>query len=248
VDLDDTILQTKRKIADGDGEHLVLASFARNGNHSYMTRRQVSFVKWLLDSGDVIPVTARGIEAFRAVTIPFRSRAILSNGAVVLNSDGSFDLEWKAIMAVELAPYASVLSDHIRLGNEIAALLHIDVRSWLVASDDVPAYVVFKENQSSEGLGLRRLAEAFTIPAGWTRHLNGNNFAIIPPPVSKARATDYLINHARKEDAHKPVIGFGDSVSDLPFLKLCDWWGTPPGSQISMALSSESVDSLFGVS
>ena len=72
---------------------------------------------------------------------------------------------------------------------------------------------------------------------GFYFHLNGNNLALIPEPVSKANAVEFLLN--KLDLKARPVIGFGDSLSDMAFLSNCHWWGMPQKSQIGRWANSE---------
>ena len=103
VDLDDTLFQTEAKCPEGEGPHLALAARSGNGRHSYATRVQASLFAWLSETADLVPVTARGTEAFSRVDLPFRCGAVLANGAVILRPDGTPDPEWRDHVAAGLA-------------------------------------------------------------------------------------------------------------------------------------------------
>lgn len=236
VDLDDTLFQTRQKCPAAEAGHLTLAATARNDNHSFMTRSQKSVIEWMLASADVIPVTARGSDAFRNVHLPFACGAVLANGGLVTRSDGSPDAEWTAVMARELAPMAASLERCISDGRAAASRLKLDVRSWIVAEDGIAIYAVFKDNADATGDRLPGLARAAPPPPGWTIHRNGNNLAFIPDVVSKARAVGHLIEQAKAANPARPILGFGDSNSDFGFLALCDLWGAPARSQIARTL------------
>ena len=66
---------------------------------------------------------------------------------------------------------------------------------------------------------------------GFYFHLNGNNLALIPAPVSKANAARFLLQQFAS--LQRPVLGYGDSLSDVAFLNLCHWWGMPNHSQLN---------------
>ena len=235
LDLDDNLFQTRTKCSEYDDTDLELVSIASNGNHSYLTPVQKVMVDWLLSSTEAIPVTARGTGAYARAKIPFRSYAIIANGAVILDKNGNPDEEWQDIMSKALAPYQNQLSDILQLGNGAAELSEIDVRSWIVKENDLSTYVVFKENDG-DGSALKHILTT-SGRDGWVRHHNGNNLAIIPPVVSKRIASEFLLKRLRSDGIVRPVIGFGDSVTDYSYLSLCDFWGSPKVSQISNVMN-----------
>jgi hydroxymethylpyrimidine pyrophosphatase-like HAD family hydrolase len=239
VDLDDTLFQTKRKVPHLSDDELVLASVATNGSHSYMTKRQEAFASWLLEATQAIPVTARSSEALSRVTIPFNSYAIVSNGAAILDPDGKIDAEWEAIVSEQLRPIDKYLDELMAAGNLAAEKLGVSIRSWKVMEGDLATYVVFKENEG-HGSRLQKIAP-IVEKEGWVRHHNGNNLALIPPVISKRLASEFLVKRLRLSEPHRPVIGYGDSVSDFSYLALCDWWGAPGTSQISDLVVKEAT-------
>jgi hydroxymethylpyrimidine pyrophosphatase-like HAD family hydrolase len=234
VDLDDTLFQTKRKVPNLSEDDLVMASTATNipPSHSYMTKTQAAFAEWLIASTEAIPVTARSSEALSRVTIPFNSYAIVSNGAVILGPNGKPDAEWHDIVSGLLKPLEPHFNSLLAAGERRADELGVSIRSWSVMEGDLATYVVFKENDG-DGSRLQEIVPIIHEDAGWVRHHNGNNLSLIPPVISKRLATEFLLKRLRAEEPHRPVMGYGDSVSDFSYLSLCDWWGAPGKSQIT---------------
>lgn len=233
VDLDDTLFQTLRKIDPSIPESdLTIAAVAGNGSHSYMTKTQVAFSDWLLATTEAIPVTARSSDVLGRVTIPFRSYAIVANGAVILGPDGKPDAEWQTVVEKGLRPLAAKFEELLAEGKENAERLGVSVRSWIVMEGDLGTYVVFKENDG-DGSRLQEVAPVLAAELGWVRHHNGNNLALIPPAISKRLASEFLLARLLADSPDRPVIGFGDSVSDMSYLGLCGWWSAPGKSQIT---------------
>ena len=58
-------------------------------------------------------------------------------------------------------------------------------------------------------------------------HGNGNNLAFLPVTLQKREAVREWIRRDQAINGKRPLLGFGDSVSDLGFMAECDWWGTP---------------------
>ncbi len=95
VDLDDTLLQTRGKCPPG--VELWPAATGRDGQPlSFMTPAQRALFAWLDATTRVVPVTARTLDAFQRVALPFRHGAVLSFGGTVLRPDGQPDLDWHA--------------------------------------------------------------------------------------------------------------------------------------------------------
>lgn len=234
VDLDDTLFQTEAKCPPGEAPYLTRTAKSSNGRHSFATRRQQGMIGWLLETTDVIPVTARGSTAYAAVEIPFAAGAVIANGAVILDADNRPDPVWREMVRPALAPYADPLAALLEEGSIDAERRGISVRAWIAEEDGMATYAVFKEN---EGDGSRLTELSFTpgLLDGWVRHHNGNNCALIPPAISKRLAVRHLLDRAHAADPTRPVLGLGDSITDLSYLRLCDWWGMPGRSQLADA-------------
>ena len=235
ADLDDTLFQSWRK---SDPEELYRqAASAGNGDPhkaSFMTIRQAVLFDWLCQSTELVPVTARSSDAFDRVTLPFGSWAILSNGAVVRTPDGNPFPDWQHEMHKRLAPLAQKMQELLHEGRSSAKEHGIDIRSWIVTEDNIATYVVFKLNVTDPGSidALRNLP----LPAeGWTRHFNSETLAMIPPGSGKAHAAAFL-HQKLNPDNTRPTLGFGDSLSDLDFMKLADVMMVPGKSQIAAVL------------
>ena len=235
ADLDDTLFQTRRKM-NGAAPHRQ-AAVAANGDpakSSFMSERQAALFDWLSGTTELIPVTARSGDAFARVELPFHSWAIISNGAVILEPDGTPHAPWAARMQDLLPPLAGQMQEILDQGRTAARMHGIDIRSWIVMENGLATYVVFKLNDISE-VSLMGL-EALPLHAeGWTRHFNSETLALIPPGSGKAAATDYLHNHLNGDRA-RPSMGFGDSVSDLSYMRGTDILMIPSRSQIAEGL------------
>ena len=68
-------------------------------------------------------------------------------------------------------------------------------------------------------------------------HHNGRDMALLPPFAAKEKAVAFLMDKIRVSEPHPLFLGLGDSFSDLPFMKLCDYLITPTGSQIAGSMS-----------
>ena len=93
VDLDDTLFQTHRK-STPTPLHKIATTDKLGEPLSYMLPKQQIFVNWLLESAEVIPVTARSVEALQRVHIPFQHGAVCSHGGTILGANKQVDQEW----------------------------------------------------------------------------------------------------------------------------------------------------------
>lgn len=237
TDLDDCIFQTIRKCpVDVPRDQLVPLGYAKDGSPlSYATPRQKDFLDWMLASGEVIPVTARSLDATRRVKFPY-TRAIAANGGIMLNHEGEPDARWSSDLLEEARPHKDRLELLLRNVKHLAEVAERSVRTWIVEEQGVPCYLVVKSNDESpeaiEWLHQMGGVLRWNVPGDWTYHANDNNIAITPPHLSKARAVSKLIPLLRQEKPGCTIIGIGDSITDGPFMQQCDMAMCPPGSQI----------------
>jgi hydroxymethylpyrimidine pyrophosphatase-like HAD family hydrolase len=234
VDLDDTLFQTARKMPEGTSRHP--ASFDINGEVSgYQTEAQKQFLEWLLATTDVVPVTARSAKAFGRVRLGFTGAAICSHGGLILNPDHSVNMDWHGVMNGVLSEFQDRLpllcETALRVGDEQGVAL----RGWVVEEADQRHYVVVKHNNGSDAdliFVLNKLREAGLID-GMHTHSNGNNLALLPAGLSKRIAVEHFLKQDRELNEERLVLGFGDSITDLGYMSLCDFWSTPARSQLA---------------
>jgi hydroxymethylpyrimidine pyrophosphatase-like HAD family hydrolase len=228
TDLDDTLFQTLPKCPPGADGLRQMSSLLDGTASGFATKMQQNFLLWL-EVGKVIPVTARGRDVLARVNIA-RSPAICSNGGCILDDEGILDLVWHRQLEEE-ARRAEPVADIYRMLTE--SLCTERFRHWSVEENGLDLYIVVKSNERDD-LALERLETEFEplLPTGWRCHRNGNNLAYLPPWLSKRHATRYVIERNRAERPDQPIIGIGDSVSDVGFMDLCDFAVAPTNSQL----------------
>jgi hypothetical protein len=235
VDLDDTLFQTLGKCPpDVPAEALAPIGYARDGAPlSYATPRQMSFLSWLSDSTLLVPVTARSRDALERVRIDW-TRAVCAHGGLILDGDGGADPRWHARMAAEAKAHSGKLADLSKRVLDEAGETALRVR--ILEEDGVPLYVLAKHPEGdSEALAAVIGRVGADVPPGWTLHLNGNNAAFLPPFLGKQHAVAFLLPELRRQYPDAPVIGIGDSLTDAPFMALCDFAMMPSRSQLGAA-------------
>ncbi len=235
LDLDDTLFQTLPKCPPG--AHLTPAAFRRDDTPlSFMTARQVHLFEMLRAATNIIPTTARNLDAFRRVRLPFTSLAILDFGGVILLPDGSPDPTWDALIRPQAQAVSSELEHWRDTLLAFVAANHLGASVRIIGDLDMPLYVVVKHPEADLNAlaRIRRDALVGLDPARFFLHDNDNNLAIIPTFLGKGRAVEYVIQHHLGEDAL--TIGVGDSLSDAAFLGACDFALLPSRSQLGQHL------------
>ena len=232
VDLDDTLFQTLGKCPpDVPAEALAPIGYARDGAPlSYATPRQMSFLSWLSDSTLLVPVTARSRDALERVRIDW-TRAVCAHGGLILDRAGGPDPRWHARMAAQSQAQAATLDALSERVREEAGAERLRVR--VLEEDGLPLYVLAK-HPDGDSAALCAAVERVVpeVPVGWTVHLNGNNAAFLPPFLGKQHAVAFLLPELRRQYPDAPVIGIGDSLTDAPFMALCDFAMMPSRSQL----------------
>ena len=111
-------------------------------------------------------------------------------------------------------------------------------RSWVVTEEGASVYFCVKMNAAEphairDGiLGARELLTAKLDVSEMWGHVNGNNLSFTPIGISKRDACAHLIEKLGDRGG-APLIGLGDSLTDLPFMGLCDFMMIPSQSQIA---------------
>jgi hypothetical protein len=234
VDLDDTLFQTLRKCPPDVPEGaLTPLGFARDGSPlSYATPRQMSFIAWLSETALLVPVTARSRDALERVRIGFDA-AICAHGGMVLARDGRPEPEWERHIADAAAPHADLLAQLAERARDAEPGLSVRI----LTEDGGPGLYLLLKHPGWDEAALGRGVDALRphVPADWTIHRNGNNAAFLPPYLGKRHAVAWLLPRLRALHPDAPVIGIGDSLTDAPFMALCDYAMMPTGSQLSAA-------------
>lgn len=227
TDLDDTLFQTMRKIPEGTPDLTVMSTLVDGSPSGYATPRQQAFLEWL-QSGNVIPVTARSQDVINRVNITYDTAIVANGGAILTNGGKSIDEDWHHRLRQKAAETPIKIAV-----NLIKPMLGPDVRSWPVVQADIELYYCIKSN-TDDMARLEDIKETIAplLGDGWRVHLNGNNLAFLPPWLNKRNAVQYLMDNFDGDESMRPIVGFGDSKSDTGFMDLCDYALTPTNSQI----------------
>jgi hypothetical protein len=237
VDLDDTLFQTPKKcLSETD---LQPAAYLKDGAPcSFSTPRQRAFFDFAQNGMTLIPATARNADAFRRVDLPFSSYTVLDYGGIVLQPGGALDTGWLALMQNDMQVALPGLIDAMRVIDDFQIKLGRPARARLIEDFATPFYIVIKDHEAV----AERLAEIEReVLRPWIEgpginffiHRNGNNLALLPKTLNKARAVAHL--RATLEAQHGPILtfGMGDSASDARFMAACDYAIVPSGTQLA---------------
>ena len=231
TDLDDTLIQTKRKLP----EHALttLGATDREGKAlSFFTQSQRMMLDMFAQNGaEIVPVTGRNTDALNRVQYEFQSFRAVSHGAVVLKDNDTLCEDWLGEIEPQLQDWPELL-EHCNLEiNRIIQSHKLDARTRVIIDKDIPAYISVK-GQTQD---LETIKQHNPLEAKFNRHENGRNHALLPPYASKKKAVEY-IKKQLELDVNDLIIGIGDSLSDLDFMSSCQFSMMPVNSQIAREL------------
>lgn len=237
VDLDDTLFQTPGKCAAE--EDLRPAAYLKDGAAcSFTTSRQRAFFELMHREMTLIPATARNRDALDRVDLPFTSYSIIDYGGVVLQPGGVVDEEWLETMRVDMARALDGLHEAMQVIDVYSERVGLEGRARLIEDCATPFYIVVKDpDKQAERLEqIEREAVAPWIAAAgkdFFIHRNGNNLAVLPKTLNKARAVEYVRRMLVAEYGEIMTLGMGDSKSDARFMAACDYAIIPSRTQLA---------------
>ncbi|MDQ7075095.1 MAG: HAD-IIB family hydrolase [Gammaproteobacteria bacterium] len=237
TDLDDTLIQTKRKLADHS--HLLAGAVDREQKPlSYTTPPQRLLLQLLKTGGAIlIPVTGRNQAAMDRVLLDdFHSYRIVSHGAMVLTEENQPCQTWLASQQHnhDLSAWAEHLDRLNETLNSYIKQQAFPIACHPITEAGMTAYLSIKADrlhyqESQLDYLMEHLKPQLKQGERW--HRNGANLALLPPYTCKAKAVQFVTEQLQIHK-HELVMGFGDSVSDLAFLRQTHFGLFPIGSQL----------------
>lgn len=241
MDLDDSIFQTLRKCRPGP---VTTAALDQTGKpSSYFSFGQSCLLALLAERSVIIPTTARNRDAFDRVLFKFRYGAILNYGGLILCPDGQVDEIWHNRMKQLCVDAAPFLRDALARAENIIRDMRLNCRARIISDSGLDFYVVIK-NYNSHVEELKIIMdeiEKSDFPDKARIYLNDNNLSLRPFFLDKSKAVSYFVQtYIDPEHPGLPIIGMGDSLSDLEFMQQCDFMLIPGSSQVSALLAAAS--------
>ena len=236
MDLDDSIFQTRRKCRE-PGPLRVGALGPDGLPLSFLRPSQARLLEQVFKGAAVVPVTARNLESFGRVTLNFEHGAVLNFGGLILSPAGEVDEEWLAETRPLCRAARGRLLEALAGAEELAGKRGLGCRIRLISDQGLDFYVLVK-TLNGRPEELDEIAALFSeFFCDLTLHRNGGILAALPPFLNKARALPYhLEKHLGHLGPDRLVLGFGDSLTDVDFMRLCDYLIIPSGSQLERRL------------
>jgi hydroxymethylpyrimidine pyrophosphatase-like HAD family hydrolase len=220
-DIDDTLIQTKRKT--DFSKNTIVASYTKEGEeNSFFYEGIKLFVDTIINAGmTFIPTTARNLASYERTILynnPAIKYVILNFGGLLL-VDNKEDQAWTKAMndsyskITPLSLLYTKISQHFRSDN-----LKLQVK--IIDSYYISIYNKFDLDNPEMIKNIRESLETFlAIEKDFYLYENGNSFALLPHFLNKKFAVEHLIK------IHKPLltIGAGDNISDLDFMQVADF-------------------------
>lgn len=246
VDLDDTLFQSSSKCVPK--LDLRPAAYLNDGLAcSFTTQRQREFFELMHREMTMIPATARNRDALGRVSLPFNSYSIIDYGGIVLEPDGSVDPIWIEIMRTRMASEVDGLKEVTQVIDGYSKSAGLQGRARLIEDFEIPFYVVLKDPEKNakhleqvEREALRPWLANTVMGERFSIHRNGNNLAVLPKALNKARAVAHVRQRLVAEHGEIMTLGMGDSKSDASFMLACDYAIIPSGTQLA-ALTLETL-------
>ncbi|WP_419534752.1 hypothetical protein [Endozoicomonas sp.] len=232
-DLDDTLIQTKRKLPECVSYDT--GAYNRAGQPlSFFSSRQKTLIALLERANAVIiPITGRTSGALSRVNYAFKSYSAVSHGAVVLTPDGTVCSQWRQSLDDQTEDWSMTLEKMNEQVQKHIDTRNLDARTRVIIDHRIPAYVSVKGTD----IALAEL-DFLVKESALGVHRNGRNLALLPPYACKKRAVEH-IKQFLSIDTDDLVLGMGDSITDLPFIRSCHFGVIPINSQIDRELVCE---------
>lgn len=235
-DLDDTLIQTKRKT--NFEKNVILAAVNKKGeDSSFFYQETKYFLDNLVSKGILfIPTTARNISAYRRTIIEQEyspEYAILNFGGTILRNGEVCPL-WKEEMRKSYLGTTPLIYIETAL---VWRLDMFDISPDIISISKVDDfYISITPRIKDDKKLLLSLSKLFSVILElypeYHLYESDNSFALLPNCLNKKFAVEYLI----KELNPSFTLGAGDNLHDLSFMDCCSFKVIPSESIIDNKL------------
>lgn len=233
TDIDDTLIFTKRKLQSTEG--MDTGAISKMGEpSSFFPDKNKKFLN-IFQGNTLIPVTARTQTQFKNVLIPFEHEKILSFGGVILNKDNTINKNWDLKIK-------SLSKNSLLFLTFVQSQLKTEFNNFysqykIVEDNDIPLYLIIRGNTLLEAKNfISNLLILKNETTNFYFHETDIDLVLLPSCISKEQAVMYLKQNNYPTDI---TIGMGDSITDYPFISLCDFHIIPNHSFLSNFLKSK---------
>lgn len=233
-DLDGTFVQTSRHV-EGQASSVVYTS--DTGRDIVITDKQLQLYTELLRSGLVIPVTARSLESMNRMlsTLTFPSHKVCDHGVFIYDENDQLVREYSDYLIKVVYPHQNNLKialdklGRLSIGNSVFE----DTQFRPIHHG---TYLMLIEGKASSEFYANAIARYLNKLDGIVVSTNGAAFSVTCDVSSyKQLACQYLINtYPQYQDCVS--LGFGDSLTDLPFMQSCDFSVVPNNERTQIKL------------
>lgn len=229
LDMDNTTIFSPRKFFFKDGEYSPqLRAIDRLGKHaSFMTEKSCELFSELTHMATVVPVTARNRVQYNRMVLPLESRleySVCSNGLEITTPQG-YDSLWEDEMR------GIVTQTTIPL-NQLKFLVFDSLNLKGLKPTKDKGNLVLSAHLPSEGLpeDFLEAMEHQLIGTGYNCSLQGRKINVYPAELSKDKGLNKILEHIGVRPEHLLIAG--DSMMDLPIMKLADKCYYPADGEI----------------
>lgn len=233
-DLDGTFVQTSRHV-EGQVSSVVYTS--DTGRDIVITEKQLQLYTELLRSGLVIPVTARSLESMNRLlsTLTFLCHKVCDHGVFIYDEADNLVKDYSDSLIKVVYPHQNNLKIALdKLGR-------LSVRNSVFEDTQFKpvyhgTYLMLIEGKASSPFYADAIARYLNKLDGIIVSTNGSAFSVTCGVSSyKQLACQYLINnYPQYQDC--VTLGFGDSLTDLPFMQSCDFSVVPNNERTQIKL------------
>lgn len=240
ADVDDMLITTSRECPSADS--VVAAVDDKGATCGWLTPRQQRFLVLFRGNVNIVLTTARTSKGVSQLSLPISGYCIVSFGGVIRQPDGSVEPRFRELMAAQCMQSKHALVELLELIEVSCRARGINARARIASDDGLDLFLSIKHNERNldELQALREVLEP-RLPSGWRLHHNGNFLAAMPPFLGKEIAVRWFMENIAGPDVL--TIGMGDSLTDLPFMELCDFAVMPTNSQSFSTLQKKSAQS-----